>query len=109
MPGNFYNLIGEFLGEKLPMIIFTNKVSFKVSLSYQIEYYELQRQSMVYQGKQVEAELQNIYNDYDNRQYSDMKFELCQKNKLDFMNMSEQDWNHFLQILHHSAQINKNE
>jgi hypothetical protein len=38
--GIFYSLVGEFLGEKLPMIIFTNRISFKISLIHQIEFYE---------------------------------------------------------------------
>ena len=46
MPGIFYRLIGEFIGEKLPVIIFTSRVSFKVSLAHQIEYYENQRKVM---------------------------------------------------------------
>ena len=32
LPGVCYKLFGEFLGEKLPLIIFTNKQSFKTSL-----------------------------------------------------------------------------
>lgn len=40
LPGVFYRMVGEFLGEKLPLIIFTNRISFKVSLSHQIEFYE---------------------------------------------------------------------
>ena len=41
MPGVFYSLLGEFLGEKLPLIIFTNRDSFKVSLDYQLEMYTM--------------------------------------------------------------------
>jgi hypothetical protein len=40
LSGIFYSLVGEYLGEKLPMIIFTNRISFKVSLIHQIEFYE---------------------------------------------------------------------
>jgi len=40
LSGIFYSLVGEFLGEKLPMILFTNRISFKVSLIHQIEFYE---------------------------------------------------------------------
>ena len=34
LPGVCYKIIGEFLQEKLPLIIFTNKASFKTSLTY---------------------------------------------------------------------------
>lgn len=40
LPGIFYSLIGEFLGEKLPAVIFTNRISFKVAVAHQIEFYE---------------------------------------------------------------------
>lgn len=40
LSGIFYSLVGEFLGEKLPMILFTNRISFKISLIHQIEFYE---------------------------------------------------------------------
>jgi hypothetical protein len=43
MPGEVLSLIGEFLNEKLPIFIFTNRISFKISLQYQIEHYEQQR------------------------------------------------------------------
>ena len=39
MPGKVYYLIGEFLGEKLPLLVFTNRTSFKVCLTYQINVY----------------------------------------------------------------------
>ena len=39
MPGIVFSLLGEFLGEKLPLVIFTNRQSFKNSLDYQIELY----------------------------------------------------------------------
>jgi hypothetical protein len=41
LPGNVYSLLGEFLGEKLPLIIFTNRTSFKVSLNHQLKVYDL--------------------------------------------------------------------
>jgi hypothetical protein len=34
MPGIFYSLLGEYLSEKLPLIIFTNRASFKISLDF---------------------------------------------------------------------------
>ena len=43
-PGEVLALIGDYLNEKLPVFIFTNRITFKVSLHYQIEYYEQQRQ-----------------------------------------------------------------
>ena len=39
MPGIFYQLVSELLGEKLPLIIFTNRQSFKVSLDTMITCY----------------------------------------------------------------------
>lgn len=43
LPGEALAIIGEFLNEKLPLFIFTNRITFKVSLQYQIGYYEHQR------------------------------------------------------------------
>ena len=40
LPGEVYALLGDFLNEKLPLFIFTNRLTFKVSLHYQIGYYE---------------------------------------------------------------------
>jgi hypothetical protein len=40
MPGLFYRYIGEFLGEKLPLIIFSCRISFKIALCHQIEFYD---------------------------------------------------------------------
>jgi len=53
LPGIFYRLVGEFLGEKLPMVIYTNRISFKISMAHQIEYYENQRKGMLYQVSSV--------------------------------------------------------
>lgn len=39
MPGAFYQTLSELLGEKLPLIIFTNRQSFKVSLDAMISCY----------------------------------------------------------------------
>ena len=39
LPAVFYWLISEYLGEKLPLIIFTNRVSFRVWLSHLISEY----------------------------------------------------------------------
>jgi hypothetical protein len=54
MPGVFYRLVGEYVGEKLPAIIFTNRISFKIALSHQIEFYENQRQTMVMQSNYLQ-------------------------------------------------------
>jgi len=40
LPGNVFELIGDYLEEKLPLIIFTNRVTFKVSLEYQVSTYD---------------------------------------------------------------------
>ena len=40
LPGSIYRLLGDFLGERLPLILFTNRISFKISLAYQIQEYE---------------------------------------------------------------------
>jgi hypothetical protein len=47
LPGDILSLLGDFLNEKLPLFIFTNRISFKMSLHYQIGYYEHQRQLML--------------------------------------------------------------
>lgn len=60
MPGVFYRLVGEFLSEKLPMIIFTSRVSFKIALVHQIEYYEQQRQVINFQVKNAQYELMDL-------------------------------------------------
>lgn len=39
-PGHVYGMIGDYLCEKLPLIIFTNRTSFTVCLTYQIESYQ---------------------------------------------------------------------
>jgi hypothetical protein len=36
MPGIFYKLVGDFLDERNPRIMRTNRVSFRVGLNYQI-------------------------------------------------------------------------
>ena len=74
--GIFYSLVGEFLGEKLPMIIFTNRISFKISLIHQIEFYENQRQAILYQQNQVQRDVQTIYDEHDTLEYSSVKFNL---------------------------------
>mgnify|MGYP006125739941 FL=1 len=53
MPGIFYKLVGDFMSEKLPLMIFTNRTSFKMSLAYQIEEYECFRQHALHQLGQV--------------------------------------------------------
>ena len=53
LPGVFYRLIGEFLGEKLPTILFTCRICFKMSISFQIEFYEKQRINIQYQVNQI--------------------------------------------------------
>ena len=40
LPGEVYQLIGDYLGEKLPLIIFTNRLSFKTSLDFQSSLYD---------------------------------------------------------------------
>ena len=40
LPGEVLSLIGEYLNQKLPIFIFSNRISFKIYLQYQIEYYE---------------------------------------------------------------------
>lgn len=39
MPGVAFSLMGEYLGVKLPLIVFTNRISFKVCLDYQLDQY----------------------------------------------------------------------
>jgi len=34
LPGSIYRILGDFLGERLPLILFTNRISFKISLAY---------------------------------------------------------------------------
>ena len=53
LPGYIYKLLGDFLGEKLPLILFTNRVSFKISLSYQIQEYEQYGKQAQYQLLQL--------------------------------------------------------
>lgn len=60
MPGVFYSLLGEFLGEKLPLIIFTNRDSFKVSLDYQLEMYTLYINQASFQMEQFEEIMAEI-------------------------------------------------
>lgn len=52
-PGEVLALIGDLLNEKLPLFIFTNRVTFKVSLHFQIGYYEHQRQLMQAQVQHI--------------------------------------------------------
>ena len=40
IPGAAYQLVGEYLDERLPLIIFTNRLSYKICLAYQIAEYE---------------------------------------------------------------------
>lgn len=40
LPGHIFEMIGIYLDEKLPLIIFTNRVTFKVSLEYQLNNYD---------------------------------------------------------------------
>ncbi len=42
--GEPLTLIAEYLNQKLPIFIFTNRISFKIYLQHQIEFYEQQRQ-----------------------------------------------------------------
>ena len=60
LPGIFYRFVGDFVGEKLPIVIFTNRISFKMALSHQIEFYEGQRRTIQYQVNQVEREMAEI-------------------------------------------------
>lgn len=53
LPGEVLAMLGDFLNEKLPLFIFTNRISFKVCLHYQIGYYEYQRQIMASQVIQI--------------------------------------------------------
>jgi len=58
------------------MIIFTNRISFKISLIHQIEFYENQRQAILYQQNQVQRDVQTIYDEHDTLEYSSVKFNL---------------------------------
>ena len=44
MKGEVLELIGEYLDERLPTFIFTNRISFKTAFQYKIDIYEIQRQ-----------------------------------------------------------------
>ena len=44
LKGEILELVGEFLDERLPTFIFTNRISFKTSFQYKIDIYEIQRQ-----------------------------------------------------------------
>jgi hypothetical protein len=53
LPGICYKLIGAFLNERLPLIIFTSRSAFKLSLQYQISEYEDCRQQAFEMIKEV--------------------------------------------------------
>lgn len=40
LPGDALSLIGDYLNQKLPIFIFTNRISFKIFLQHSIEFYE---------------------------------------------------------------------
>jgi len=60
MPGVFYQLISELLGEKLPLIIFTNRQSFKVSLDTMISCYANCQEQIVEHKELLQRELQSL-------------------------------------------------
>jgi hypothetical protein len=77
-------LLGDFLNEKLPLFIFTNRISFKMCLHYQIGYYEYQRQIMVSQVVSIQRELEYMQNA--------KRFEMTDGMKEEFSSVSDEDW-----------------
>ena len=96
LPGIAYRLVGEFLGEKLCQLLFTNRVSFKIALVHQIEYYEQQRKLMMFQVNAVQNELHDLHHNFTQ---TNTKFSLSNKNALEFMSLKANDWNFFLDML----------
>lgn len=61
LPGEILCLLGDYLNEKLPIFIFTNRISFKISLQWQIEHYEQQRQVVLQQVYMIHKELERMH------------------------------------------------
>lgn len=59
-PGHVYGMIGEYLSEKLPLIIFTNRTSFEVCLTYQITSYQQYLEQARSQKQQFEEIMHQI-------------------------------------------------
>ena len=57
MPGPFYQMIGEMLGEKLPLLIFTNRTSFTVSLDCMVSSYEDNKYKISTHRKSLESQV----------------------------------------------------
>ena len=82
IPGEAYQLIGEFLDERLPLIIFTNRLSYKICLAYQIAEYEQLRlqahKQMTYIQKTVAyaKEDQSDYTEDELRQIEELEGEI---------------------------------
>lgn len=60
MPGVFYQMVSELLGEKLPLIIFTNRHSFKVSLDTMIARYANCQAQIIEHKEILQRELANL-------------------------------------------------
>lgn len=54
LPGPALQLISELIGERLPIFIFTNKMTFKVALQAQLAHFEQQRQQMLAQAARID-------------------------------------------------------
>lgn len=83
-PGELLALIGDFLNEKLPLFIFTNKITFKMCLHYQIGYYEHQRQVMSAQVINIQRELEFLENT--------KIFQMSQGCRDEYDSLKDSDW-----------------
>jgi hypothetical protein len=57
MPPEALALIADILGHRLPLFMFTNRVSFKQTLQGQLHVYELQRQAVLRQVYLIDQQL----------------------------------------------------
>jgi len=85
------------LGERLPKFMFTNRITFKVALQAQLTYYEMQRQQMLYQAAQVEAQLSVLTNQ--------KTFILTDANRLEFYSIPDAGWHKLLNACERGSDI----
>eukprot|EP00347_Sterkiella_histriomuscorum_P008793 403343729 len=90
LPGPILALLGDFLNEKLPLFIFTNRISFKVSLQYQIEHYEHQRQIILSQVYSIYRELERMQNT--------SKFDLSPQSQEEYEALKHKDWEELILV-----------
>lgn len=60
LSGDMLAMVGDYLNEKLPVFIFTNRITFKIFMQCQIQSYEIKRQEMFHQAYLLQRELDRI-------------------------------------------------